>query len=91
MPFGVQVVDNAVKESIVDQFIGTQAGRRRLAASMVQPLRERRDYSSVGRKTFLVEQLPDGALRCTGDQRQCVLIFTARCSHHPTREVDDLL
>lgn len=62
MSFGVQVVDNTIKEQIVDKFIGTQAGRRRLAASMIQPLRERRDYSSVGRKTFLVEQLPDGAL-----------------------------
>jgi hypothetical protein len=29
---------------------------------MTQPLRTRRDYMSVGRKTFLVEQLPDGAL-----------------------------
>jgi hypothetical protein len=29
---------------------------------MIQPLRLRRDYSAVGRKTFLVEQLPDGAL-----------------------------
>ena len=29
---------------------------------MTQPLRTRRDYTSVGRKTFLVEQLPDGAL-----------------------------
>jgi hypothetical protein len=28
---------------------------------MIQSLRDRRDYSSVGRKTFLVEQLPDGA------------------------------
>jgi hypothetical protein len=28
----------------------------------IQPLRLRRDYSAVGRKTFLVEQLPDGAL-----------------------------
>jgi hypothetical protein len=28
----------------------------------IQPLRTRRDYTSVGRKTFLVEQLPDGAL-----------------------------
>lgn len=62
MAYGVQVVDNAIKEQIVDKFIGTSAGRRHLAASMVQPLRERRDYSSVGRKTFLVEQLPDGAL-----------------------------
>jgi len=62
MSYGVQVVDNTIKEQIVDKYIGTSAGRKRLAASMVQPLRERRDYSSVGRKTFLVEQLPDGAL-----------------------------
>lgn len=61
-PFGVQVVDNSIRESIVDKHIGSPAGRRRLAASMIQPLRERRDYSSVGRKTFLVEQIPDGAL-----------------------------
>jgi len=40
----------------------TAAGRAKLAASMIQPLRLRRDYTSVGRKTFLVEQLPDGAL-----------------------------
>lgn len=60
--FGVQVVDNTIKEQIVDKHISTSAGRKRLAASMIQPLRERRDYSSVGRKTFLVEQLPDGAL-----------------------------
>lgn len=60
--FGVQVVDNTIKEQVVDRYIGSSAGRKRLAASMIQPLRERRDYSSVGRKTFLVEQLPDGAL-----------------------------
>lgn len=60
--FGVKVVDNSIKERIVDKYIGSSAGRKRLAASMVQSLRERRDYSSVGRKTFLVEQLPDGAL-----------------------------
>lgn len=60
--YGVQVVDNAVREQQVDKHIGTSAGRRRLAASMIQPLRDRRDYSSVGRKTFLVEQIPDGAL-----------------------------
>lgn len=61
-PFGVQVVDNSIREQIVDKHINSQSGRRRLAASMIQPLRERRDYSSVGRKTFLVEQIPDGAL-----------------------------
>ncbi len=59
--YGVQIVDNTVREQVVDKYIQSPAGRRRLAASMVQPLRERRDYSSVGRKTFLVEQVPDGA------------------------------
>lgn len=60
--FGVQVVDNSLKEQIVDKYIHSPSGRRRIATSMIQPLRDRRDYSSVCRKTFLVEQIPDGAL-----------------------------
>ena len=55
-------VTNAVKSKIISDYIKTPQGRAKLAASMTQPLRTRRDYSSVGRKTFLVEQLPDGAL-----------------------------
>lgn len=55
-------VSNAVKQKIISDYIKTAAGRQMLAASMTQPLRTRRDYMSVGRKTFLVEQLPDGAL-----------------------------
>lgn len=55
-------VNNAVKQKIISDYIKTPQGRAKLAASMTQPLRLRRDYSSVGRKTFLVEQLPDGAL-----------------------------
>jgi len=55
-------VDNAVKQKIIGEYLKTPQGRAKLAASMTQPLRTRRDYSSVGRKTFLVEQLPDGAL-----------------------------
>ena len=55
-------VSNAVKAKIIGDYIKTAAGRQKLAASMTQPLRLRRDYSAVGRKTFLVEQLPDGAL-----------------------------
>ena len=50
------------KSKIIAQYISTGAGRQRLAASMIQPLRRRRDYTSVGRKAFYVEQLPDGAL-----------------------------
>lgn len=55
-------LDIAAKQQLIGRFIKTAAGRARLAASMIQPLRSRRDYASVGRKTFLVEQLPDGAL-----------------------------
>lgn len=55
-------VSNATKQKLIGDLLKTPAGRQKLAASMTQPLRSRRDYRSVGRKTFLVEQLPDGAL-----------------------------
>ena len=55
-------IDNATKQRIIGDLIKPPAGRAKLAASMTQPLRTRRDYAAVGRKTFLVEQLPDGAL-----------------------------
>jgi hypothetical protein len=55
-------ISNAVKSKIIGDLITTPQGRTKLATSMTQPLRLRRDYTSVGRKTFLVEQLPDGAL-----------------------------
>lgn len=53
---------NAVRQQVIGDYIKTPTGRAKLAASMTQPLRLRRDYAAVGRKTFLVEQLPDGAL-----------------------------
>jgi hypothetical protein len=40
----------------------TAAGRNKLAAAISIPLRQRRDYFSVGRKGLYVEELPDGAL-----------------------------
>lgn len=55
-------ISNEVKQKVISEYIKTSAGRARLAASMIQPLRLRRDYTSVGRKTFMVEDLPDGAL-----------------------------
>jgi len=60
--FTQQPVDAQRKNEIIAKHIVSSAGRRRIAASMIQPLRRRRDYSSVGRKAFYVEQLPDGAL-----------------------------
>jgi len=55
-------MNSTQKYDIIGKHIGTSKGRARLAASMIQPLRRRRDYTSVGRKAFYVEALPDGAL-----------------------------
>jgi len=53
---------NAVKQKLIGDLIKSADGRKLLASSMTQPLRQRRDYTAIGRKTFLVEVLPDGAL-----------------------------
>jgi hypothetical protein len=50
------------KHNIIGKLITTGNGRQRLAASMISPLRQRRDYTSCARKAFYVEQLPDGAM-----------------------------
>lgn len=55
-------MNNQTRHEIISKHIRTASGRQKLAASMIAPLRRRRDYSSVGRKAFYVEQLPDGAL-----------------------------
>lgn len=51
-----------VRNKLIEDLVKTSAGRAKLAATMTQPLRSRRDYSAVGRKAFYVEPLPDGAL-----------------------------
>lgn len=55
-------IDAHHKRRVVSKLLSSQRGRNILAYSLTQPLRLRRDYTSVGRKTFLVEVLPDGAL-----------------------------
>jgi hypothetical protein len=50
------------KARIIAEYLKTSEGRSRLASMMIQPLRARRDYESIGRKCFIVEQLPDEAL-----------------------------
>ena len=54
-------MNGPVPQRIMD-LISTAEGRAQLAAQMTAPLRMQRDYVSAGRRTFLVEQLPDGAL-----------------------------
>lgn len=55
-------MDNATRDRLIEEQLRTASGRQRLASSMQQPLRSQRDYLSVARKAYYVEQLPDGAL-----------------------------
>jgi len=55
-------ISNEVKQQIINDYLKSGSGRAKIASSLIQPLRLRRDYTSVGRKAFYVEQLPDGAL-----------------------------
>jgi hypothetical protein len=50
------------KQALMTKMLGTAKGRQHLAASMQGPLRKLRDYQSIGRKAFFVDELPDGTL-----------------------------
>lgn len=52
----------AFKQQAISAMLKQRGGFQKLAASMQQPLRIKRDYQAVGRKAFKVDQLPDGAL-----------------------------
>lgn len=53
--------DDNLRQSYIAKYLGSAAGRSALAQSMAQPLRRNLDYHAIGRKTFMVQQLPQGA------------------------------
>jgi hypothetical protein len=55
------VMDPQVRERIIGEYIQSSAGRQLLAQAMVAPIRRRLDYTSVARRTFLIDELPPGA------------------------------
>jgi hypothetical protein len=58
----IPIAKNEEKEAIIANYLSTSEGRTRLADSMMQPLRDRRNYSSLARRAFIVEPIPEGAL-----------------------------
>jgi hypothetical protein len=48
-------------DSLIAKYLATPAGRKRLAASMIQPIRRRLDYHGIARAAFPIQQLPDNA------------------------------
>lgn len=49
-------------KAVIAKYIESGAGRKTMAAKMTPSLRRYRDYSAVGRKAYLVEDIEDGAL-----------------------------
>ena len=55
-------ISKAEKRKMIAKLMKTPDGRAEIAASLEEPLKEFRDYETVGRRAFMVDQLPDGAL-----------------------------
>jgi hypothetical protein len=53
--------DEEYQQRVISRYLDG-SHRAQLAASMIAPLRERRDYTSIARRAFLVDTLPEGAL-----------------------------
>jgi hypothetical protein len=57
-----KTLSDTERESILSNLMRNTEGRMRLAASMINPLRQRMDYTSIARRVFQVEPLPQGVL-----------------------------
>ncbi len=76
-------VPGDLRERLISEALATQTGRARLAASMISPLRTRIDYRSIGRQTFLVQALPEGALPVYDRDPDVARIVTNPCGEVP--------
>lgn len=79
---------NVQDDSLLINAINSAKGRQSLARSMAQPLRTRIDYQSIGRKTFIVQQLPTGALPIYDkDIDVCSALQDSKQSLYPDDEI----
>lgn len=57
-----KVVSAQEKHRVMLKAMATAKGRSAIAANIQEPLRLLRDYQSVGRRAFMVDELPDGTI-----------------------------
>jgi hypothetical protein len=55
-------------ERTIAKALNSTAGREALVMSMVEPIRRSLEYQAIGRKLFMVDDLPQGALARYSDQ-----------------------
>lgn len=56
------VVTPEVRQQIISEYLANPGARERFTQAMIEPIRRNIDYQGVARRTFLVEELPQGAL-----------------------------
>ena len=50
------------RQKVMTSLLKSKQGRSRIAATITEPLRSLRDYTAVGRKALMVDELPNGEL-----------------------------
>lgn len=73
----------SARDKLIKDLLSYPEVRTKLAASLIEPLRSRRDYQSVGRKTFLVEEIPCSSCKRTNYDEG----YAAGCLECTTRSV----
>jgi hypothetical protein len=75
-------ISDALRDDIIAKYINSSAAKQNLARSMIAPLRTRLDYSSIGRKAFIVEEV-----LCEVCKKPTVEGANAGCPHCIARDV----
>lgn len=76
------------RDSLITRALRDPEGRSRLANAMINPIRTRIDYQSVGRRMFLVEQLPEGALPIYDRDPEVAAVLTRGAWERTRRELE---
>lgn len=59
---GKKVITASQKQAAFTKLLSSLSGRKKIASSMREPLKTLRDYTSVARRAFYVDELPDGSM-----------------------------
>jgi hypothetical protein len=58
----MKIVTSAQRQQAINRLLSSRQGRQRIAATVQGPLRKLRDYVSIARRAYMIDDLPDGAL-----------------------------
>jgi len=79
------------REQLLSSYLSTSEGRATLASSMAEPLRQRIEFSSLARRSLIINPLPDGALPIynhtdpvyvIGEDRENILLMNPSENNH---------